>query len=297
MNITYVAKHGSGGNDDEGAIAYALKSLGHNVECVREHEPSRRPAVIINNRCELLLFHKWLDAELLPQVRCPKVFWYFDLVDFQHPDTDRLTRVRTKWMSLATELVDLGFCTDGDWVNRDTSDKLVRLTQGADERVAGRRRAKEGLVQVIFPGSIEYGVHGRKSFVHLLRSRYGNRFQRVHGTYRESLANKLATARIVVAPDTPVSNDYWSNRVYVTLGFGSFLLHPYCKTLESQYEDGKEIVLYRDRDHLIQLVDHYLENSQEREIIQQAAARRTEKEHLYRHRCESLLSVIKERLG
>ncbi len=295
MKIIYVAKHGSVGNEDEAAITYALGKLGHKVTCLHEFQPSKHPGLIIR-REGILLFHKWLDAELLPQVKIPKVFWYFDRVDFEQPEMGRLTRVRKAWMNLATELVDIGFCTDGDWVNQDTTGKLVRLTQGADERVVGLFKPTTEISgpPIMFSGSVGWGGKGRKSFVLEMKEKYGDNFNHVTSRHGKQLAETIAQSKIVVAPDFPCSDHYWSNRVYTALGFGAFMLHPYCATLRDQYTPD-ELPMYKTREELHELISHWLDKPRWREMIQQRALRTTRKQHLYLHRCEELIKTVQER--
>ncbi len=293
MNITYIAKHNSGGNDDEGSICYALTNLGHTVNCVREFEPSKRPGAFTGQKDGIVLFHKWLDVEVLQQIKVPKVFWYFDVIDFKCPSAEPYSRVRRKWMALATELCDLGFLTDGDWVNQDTSGKLHRLTQGADERILGRGDYPP-LRPVIFPGQAHIG-RDRGTWLHDMKRSLGSQFEQINRKYRRELADRIAAARVVVSPDSPVSDHYYSNRVYLSAGFGGCLVHPYCKTLEEQYRDGHEIAMYRDRPQMFELINYYLDHEEEAEAMGDAALRRTEKEHTYTHRCKTLMDIVERR--
>lgn len=307
MRILYVARHGQGlmrSNDDEGAIAHGLRALGHTVTCVQEKEQGMRPQYLVSkaNSHDLLLFHSWPAApavEVLSRLDTPKVFWYFDLVDWPDHTVQRRTDERIAWMQAVTPLVDLGFCTDGDWVSRDTTDKLVWLPQGADERIA--KPGKGGrTIRILFTGTESGGVR-RRSFVNEMRYTYGQLFRQHAGRYRvhgRALADIISRSRIVVAPDGPVTDNYWSNRVYLSLGFQAFMLHPYASKLATHYEDQKEIVFYRSREELHGQIAYYLqeENETERQQIQQAGYHRTMMEHTYRHRCEYLLQTVKERL-
>src|SRR5437762_2659363 len=100
MKILYVAKHGSGGNDDEGAITHALRVLGHEVDCVHE-DYDRRPTGVnpFARPRDLVLFHKWNDFDQLRALSGPKCFWYFDLVECDDPSLRRRCRQRVEWMS------------------------------------------------------------------------------------------------------------------------------------------------------------------------------------------------------
>ena len=96
MKIVYIAKHDSGHNDDEGAIAHAFRSLGHEVICVPEDQ-GRRAA--LHTGVDLWLAHKWNDQSGINRINTIKnrsggvlAFWYFDLVLFDPQDTSLNSR-------------------------------------------------------------------------------------------------------------------------------------------------------------------------------------------------------------
>lgn len=299
MKILYVANHGCGGNQDEEAIHYALQSLGHEV--VKVNEGKSRDAS--NVKADFLLFHKWSHFNAIRACKLPRVFWYFDLITCTDPSLSARNRARESWMEAMVPLVDVGFCTDGDWVRRynccpsDQAGKLITLRQGADERVLQQRSPQPNKCSILFTGICKGGGLGRETFVEDLKTRYGDSFLHIpSGCYREQFASTVATYKIVVAPDFPVTDLYWSNRVYNTLGAGGFLLHPYCKGLALHYRDGCDLVYYYDRVDLFDKIDYYLTKPDERETIRQGGYETTFKEHLYRHRCEELIRTVKERL-
>jgi hypothetical protein len=323
VRILYIAHHGQmRSNDDEGAIVHALKVLGHDVYRLQENHGRIAPTV---SNLDLILFHKWEDTTTLHRLKgkAPRVFWYFDLVDFpSDPTLTRRSQARKDWMEGVLPHVELGFCTDGDWVNtvnsRDATpddeaqqDKLVWLPQGADERIAGLGcylasgcptcNRTWGGCDILFTG-IRKGGEQRASFVDEMGSRYGRRFRHIQaGIYGRVLADLIASAKVVVAPDGPVTDCYWSNRVYNTLGFGGFLLHPYCEGLLQHYEPGKDFVFYRSRGELHERLGYFLQDhptvAEHRRQIAEEGLATTLSRHTYRHRVEVLLKTVKERLG
>jgi hypothetical protein len=305
MKILYIARHSSGDNDDEGAIAHSLESLGHKVILALE---STSPLIMYRKLAEeeyrnvdFVLFNHCSNYSLLSSIKAPKVFWCFDLIDFSSdPSLECRNKQRIEWINKLTSLTDLGFLSDGDWVNRDRTGKLHRLMQGADTRVASQM-IQTGDRDILFTGEI-YGGEDRKSWARFMRSEFGLRFQvypprrgtkRKHG---KKLCKLLNSARIIAAPDGPVTDHYWSNRVYLTLGFGAFLIHPYCKTLEEHYVDKKEIVFYRDRTELKDLINYYLKYPEQRRVIRQAGYARTMADHTYTNRCRELINIVKKHL-
>lgn len=220
-----------------------------------------------------------------------------------------LTRIA--WCRDVLPHVLLGFHTDGDWVAADTSGKLRWLMQGFDERVAGfgRHVPKDGRAfmpdevrpPILFTGMVNHGRKRAEHVEHLIQ-RWGDRFKvmgdggpkwRKHG---RELADVFASVKIVVAPDGPSTDRYWSNRVYNTLGLGGFLLHPYCKGLEDQYGWPHELPVYENREHLDELIGFYLDSANElrRKALMIEGHSATMQRHLYRHRVAGLLRMVKE---
>lgn len=286
MRVVYVAKHGSGGNDDEGAVAYALETLGHTVTRLPE-------SVTELPHGDLLLFHKWDNAHAVSAFRGHKAFWYFDLVEFPDVAVAARCAARAAWMERMMPTVDTGFCTDGDWSARFPK-KLVQLSQGADSRIIGRGRASTSC-DILFTG-VRNGGEKRASFVDEMKRTYKSRFAHVsHGVHGRELANYIAGAKIVVAPDGPVTDSYWSNRVYLALGFGAFLLHPYCGKLTEHYADRLHLVYYYDRKDLHYKISKYLDDSGERSRVSDTGLAHTMEQHTYLHRCSALMEEVQKR--
>ena len=274
MNILYFAKHGSGGNDDEGAVAYALRALGHDVEEVHERHAD------LGGRCaDLLLCHHPADPARLAAFHGPKVYWCFDRVV-------GWSNERSIWAAAMRDVCDLGFHTDGDFVDQDRTGKLRWLPQGADERrlASSIRVSDHG---VLFVGSIR----GRESFVDWCFREIGGAFHHVpHGVHGDELMELIRRTAVVVAPDSPVSDRYWSNRVYLILSMGGFLLHPWSAGLAEQY-GGLELMMYKDRRHLLQLLTT---SNDVRAAYVAAGLKATIEKHLYRHRCAELMRYVAE---
>lgn len=300
MRICYIAKHGSGGNDDEGSVNYALVAMGHDVVCV--HEDPRKRLVPLDKAAKaanLILFHHWPDCLQLRQFSIPKIFWCFDLIEW---DQDPVLYIRSDrrraWMRQAMLTADLGFCTDGDWVAKYHG-KLHWLPQGADERVVGFGTPRLD-IPILFTGISRGGGAQRESFVAEMMDRYGKDFVVVEkGCHGRAMADLVASARIVVAPDSPITSRYWSNRVYNVLGFGGFLLHPLAKGLRDlatgQFP-GCGPMFYHDREHLHHLISIARNDPAMRQCVASAAHEEVKEKHLYRHRVAEMLAVAAERI-
>ncbi|MDB4786238.1 glycosyltransferase [bacterium] len=300
MRVLYIGKHGNGKNDDEGSILYSLEQLGHTVTRITEVQGKFGK---YDNNHDLCLFNHWGDYEAIKKIQIPKVFWYFDLVNAVDKTVARRSRNRIEHMRNIIPLVDLGFCTDGDWVNQDKSGKLIRLTQGADPRKIGvGTQTINNKHKILFTGSSYRAGKDRQKFVWDMRNKYRHHFVHIEGnsesnSYGRDLADKVANSHIVVCPNTPVTDNYWSNRVYNALGFGAFVLHPYCKTLKEQYHDGTDLVMYHSMEDLHNKIEEYISDTYKMSLIGLLGLETTKKEHTYLHRCETLINTVKERLG
>lgn len=296
LKIVYVAKHNSGGNDDEGAITWALRQLGHRVECI--YETDMKGAYWTKG--DLLLFHKWDGYTILDQMKgkIPRVCWYWDLVSMDDPLVAGRCENRRKWMAKTLPHVDAMFMSDGDWMDSVRGlypeCAFTHFFQGADERTLGKGIYSRSVPEIMFTG-VRKGGATRMSFVDELSGKYKGRFMHLESNiHGETLRNLIASALISVAPDSPITPHYWSNRVYLTLGFGGFLLHPYIKALADQYQDGKEIIYYENRAQLHAHINYYMHRATHsvKDSIREAALLRTTSEHTYRHRCEKMLETL-----
>lgn len=296
FKILYIANHGQENNDDEGSIRDGLTQLGHTVQPTPEKKAKYKVGDY-EKQFDFLLCHHWHDPHLLAGFHLPKVFWCFDLIEWaEDPLVAKRSLARREWITQMTDVCDLGFCTDGDWVARDTSGRLVQLMQGADQRIAGFGQKMGGQKPLLFAGN-DKGGRLRRSFVQEITYTWQGCFSHVERMYGIELADQIASSKVVLAPDFPVTDRYWSNRVYITCGFGGILLHPFCRGLAEHYKDGRDILFYKDRQHLNKLICEMITAKPERRReFRDNALKRTLEEHTYLHRVEKLIEVVEERL-
>lgn len=292
MRILYIAKHGSGGNDDEGAIAYALQQLGHTVITMREQEASRVPPVTSN--AEFAICHGWCDVFAFSKLPMPKAFWFFDRIDDPDPSLHNRNRSRINWVRQMTDAADIGFCTDGDWVKDDRTERLHWLTQGADERVAKIGYAAVPGPPILITASVLGGGERRRKFMSDFKERWRDKVKVVaNGYHGPQMADLIAASKVVIAPLHPSSHRYWSNRVYQACGFGAVILHPHCEQLISHYP---HLLTYNDETDLDVAIHEVLDSTDaQRKEISVSNYLRTMNHHTYRHRCQQLLATAKEK--
>lgn len=146
----------------------------------------------------------------------------------------------------------------------------------------------------------------RKQLIRFLESNYPNEYRKYghpQKLVRENDLNQLyVNAKIVIGDSLNVGfnhPNYWSDRVYETIGRGGFIIHPRIKGLEKDFVENKEIVLY-DYENFGELADkihYYLNNDKEREKIRKAGFERVKKEHTYVNRMKEMLDVIFPEIG
>lgn len=158
---------------------------------------------------------------------------------------------------------------------------------------------------VVFVGGGKQYAHKewpyRKKLIEFLEKNYPNQYRKYghpERLVRETDLNQLyANAKIVVGDSLNVGfnhPNYWSDRVYETVGRGGFIIHPYINGLEKDFIDGKEIVFYEynNFEQLKSKIDYYLEHSKDREAIRKAGFERVKKDHTYLNRMQEMLNVV-----
>lgn len=112
----------------------------------------------------------------------------------------------------------------------------------------------------------------RRILINELNSRY--RFHHIgwDGSCRgEAHSNVCAASKIMVCENA--TNDvpgYWSNRVYLHLACGAFVLHPKVGGMDKYFKDGEHLVYWRNQTELFKKIDYYLARPKERKRIAKA---------------------------
>lgn len=162
------------------------------------------------------------------------------------------------------------------------------------------------LHDVIFVGS--KGYHPEYSYrpklINWLEETYGDKFARYagdsekYGLARGERLNKLyASSKIAIGDSLCIGFKYpyyWSDRVYETLGRGGFMIHPYIKGMEEDFEAGKHLIFYEfgNFKNLKELIDYYLTHDEEREKIRLAGHEYVKENHTYRNRWQTILETL-----
>ena len=295
MKILYIAKHGQQNNDDEGSIYKSLTLLGHKVDRFQlNYFKTDKPILDnISKHYDFALFHKLPDADYVEYV-CNKwkgICWYFDAVGKGFDSND-------DYVNLVKDYFYIGLFTDGDFVNSQNKNNIKLLRQGLDldddndvfvPNVAYRLGNEP--IPFIFIGTIGHGGYlEREQYLEKLKNDFsGWRPHNKYDIFKEHLASVCRQTKIMLAMP-PVTDHYWSNRVYLLGGRSAFVLHPYSSELEKQF--GDSMAFYKDYEELKEKIDYFLVNHEERQSMSQKAHSIILNEHSYFHRCEELVETF-----
>lgn len=83
-----------------------------------------------------------------------------------------------------------------------------------------------------------------------------------------------------------------NSRVLEALATGSFLISDYVEDTAKYFEDGKDLILYRNTDELISLISKYINNPSERAKFKGNAVEKIERNHTLLSRAEIILKTL-----
>jgi spore maturation protein CgeB len=138
-----------------------------------------------------------------------------------------------------------------------------------------------------------YGDEGWKS---LLDKDKGVHFM---GTIndRKLLSLLYNRSRINLNLTKPQSKSGLNMRVFDILGAGGFLLSDYRREMVELFELGSEVVCFRSKSELLELVSYYLDRPKERDRVRMKGRERVIREHKYEDRIEVIERIFLERFG
>lgn len=285
---------------DEEQIAKGFEANGHTVLRHEERGYSNKEFLdeIEKQKPDIVLFTKLRinqqPDELISGIKklgIPTVSWTFDLLA-GHPA--RESRVR-HFPFLKADYV---FLTDGGHEEeyRRAGVNKFTLRQGINDQYCYMSESPEKY-DVVFVGTENQTFPYRQRLTKFLKETYGDRFTWIGRTdpfeARGHKLNELYASSKVVIGDCMYSDNYWSNRVYETLGRGGFMIHPRVKGIEEHYEPYKHFIPYDwgDFEGLKEKIDYFLEHKEERDRIRTSALEHTKQNHLWSIRCKEFIEL------
>jgi len=292
MKILYLGNFNNKNSDKtEEHIKYAFERLGHEV--IPFHENSLKKfedlKKLTSIKADMFLYHKagfgkninrddllWIIFHMMPK----KVMWYLD-------------KIYGEREGIVSELIDYTdhvFVTDDTWRRRHKYNNVHCLRQGiGNEDMSLGKKRKEYECDIAFTGSI-YGE--RENWAMGLKKIYGDKIKFFHNVFNRDLNDLCASAKIIIAPEYPLDEFYWSSRFYLTLGSGGFLVHPDLYGLKDEFQEGKHFVGYKGFKEMIITINYFLENEEQRKAIQKEGRKQCLKVATYKDRIEQMLNTI-----
>jgi hypothetical protein len=156
---------------------------------------------------------------------------------------------------------------------------------------------------ILFVGSVNYDFYRyRVPLIEFLQKEYGDRFLHVGGAdcnelRNDELSNAVASVKIVIG-DSVYAPEYWSNRIYETIGRGGMCIHSYTEGIDDEYEVGKHFDVYTGGNYqeLKSKIDYYLANDVLRESISAQGMEFTKANHTLLNRAEQVVNIISKEI-
>lgn len=290
----------------------SLKKLGHTVIELQEQEMSAESILDWAKQSKVFIWvhtHGWqtpghmsmVDVlKELKKLNIPTVTYHLDL-------WFGLERQKDLEQDEFYKHIGHFFTVDrkmADWFNANTEVKGHYLRAGVFEDECVELEPNQNPKNdVIFVGSKGYHPEWqwRPQLINWLHDTYGERFQHFGGdglgTVRGRPLNQLYANTKVVVGDSLVLNfdypDYWSDRVYETIGRGGFLLMPKIKGLETEFNSDELATFeFGNFDDLKKQIDFYLKNDKYREAVRQNGFRKVKANYTYTHRWATILKEL-----
>lgn len=291
--------------DTEVYVSNTLEKLGHTVDKYQVGNVGMEelPKLLKNDYDFVLISKSWFKGdymwckEFLKRHPILKVGWFWDLC----------WGTKREWLVHEHPLfsADLVFTTDGGnddkWKKYNINHRVIRQGIYEPEAVMGTPK-DEYKYDVVFVGTDvhanAFGWQHRTDLLQFLEKTYGPRFRhfgKVEEIRNMDLNDLYASAKVVVG-DSVVRPNYWSNRIYETLGRGGFLIFPEVPGLENEFERYKHYIPYKvgDWEAIKEKIDYYIFHDDERERIRKAGFEHCKKNHTYTKRCEELIKQVYE---
>lgn len=267
----------------ETEIADYLEKAGHEVR--RYHYGSIDYEKFLRQRFDLVItsLPQLFPPGFWERVECPKIAWYFDWIQNFAARESQYTK--------ALQPFDLTISTDG-WIDMYERYGLERrwLPHACDTRtyhpVQSRRLADVGFIGHVY-------MPFRKALLDSLHKydfrHFGNREECWGPKYSEVCNGVKVMVGDNVRNDIP---GYWSDRLYLSLGCGAFLMYPRVPGIEEFFVDGEHLVLWDNIDDLHDKIDYYLARPDERERIARAGAEEVAKNHNWQVRIDEFFQIL-----
>lgn len=279
-------------------ILYSLKKKAEVIKVdLREFAKDEdiKKIIMKANECDAFLFHALIPEtedlyvklmlerliEMLEGMTCKKILWFLD-------------KVAGSKMQIITHLlpsIDYLFVTDGTWAKRFREEKLHILHPAAPEKVYKGKFNSELSCDIAMVGSL-YGERFKQ--FEFLKAKFGDHFNYYDDKFNKDYADLCKSAKIIIVPQYPFDDFYWSERIYKTLVNGGLCIHPRTYGLQEEgFVDGIHYVDYYTEQDLFVTLTMILDKKSDklRKEIQEQG-KKFVKGHTYGDRIEEIFRII-----
>jgi spore maturation protein CgeB len=103
----------------------------------------------------------------------------------------------------------------------------------------------------------------------------------------------LGRSKITINVHAEVAGGFAGNiRMFEATGMGALLITEDAPNIRELYEPGTEVITYKNTKNLVELINYYIDQPQERESIAQAGQARTLKDHSTVQRSKELIEIF-----
>jgi hypothetical protein len=296
--IIYLGKKDRQHKEIEDGVMDSFKLMGYKVELFDDQNYNPEEVINACKGAKLFLFHKGGfstkgDSDMynsidkltytLNKIECPRVLWFVDKVYME----------REILIDRIIDFVDYSFFTDETFLRRHKIPNGFSLKQGCQIKRFKGKKNPAFECDVAFIGDI-YGE--RQMFVKALGQLLGDKFRTYSSVYDKDFADLCKSARVIISPNYPMDDFYWSNRIYDVLGNGGFLFHPDLEGLKGTgILEGQHFIGYSNWLDIEDKLE-YLLSPKANKLIK-SVTKQGQKEvitnHTYLTRCRKIIEIVK----
>lgn len=295
MKIMYFGKFQTSYSTEK-YVTKSLKQIGHDVLTVPIFKYSKYEVLIQmieQNKPDVLLFTK-------TELPC---FYYL----IRWAKSEGIKTVTWNWDVYRTlrNTIPVHFCVSDHYIHTDGSNQAY-WKHRCDGKVHVLRQGiflpeaimidnpDERKIPLAFYGSID---SYQKRFELIIKLSQVFELHVKNQVRNHRLNMEFSNTKLILGDSYPLPN-YWSNRVYETLGRGGLLLHPKTEGLDKEFIPGEHFIEYERNNlpELIELIKYWLDpkRKEERDRIRKAGYEYCVQNHTYNHRVSELIKIINE---
>ncbi len=268
-------------------IADYIEKRGHTIDRYQWNCLNRRLFLSKSHSYDVVITSvpQLISPQFWSRVKCLKVAWYFDWLKIWGREKTYLPSLKH---------FDLVISTDGIENDLYTGMNRIWLPHAVDTRHYKPSRGEPSHDV----GFIGHPYSGRRiRFLRGLKTRFDFKLMGEHcECWGKNYGVACSMVKIMVG-DNFINTvpGYWSDRVYLSLASGAFLLYPRVPLLETHFTDGEHLVFYDDERDLYKKIGYYLPRDAERKQIAEAGMKHCRERHNWNVRLDELEVELENR--